>query len=66
MSVINHIKLIKKLMNFKAFANFSPALYFIYVLFMDYHTLSKVKLVCILIILAALFINLINELRDKK
>jgi hypothetical protein len=53
-------------MNFKAFANFSPALYFICVLFMDYHTLSKVKLICILIILAALFINLINELREKK
>jgi hypothetical protein len=53
-------------MHFKALANFSPALYFIYILFVDYDTITKGKLVCILIIITALAINLINELRGEK
>jgi hypothetical protein len=53
-------------MNFKAIANFSPVIYFIIILFMDYQTLTKGKFICILIIIAALTINFINELREKK
>ena len=53
-------------MHFKAFANFSPTLYFIYILFMDYHTLSKGKIFCIIIIITALVVNLIIELKNKK
>lgn len=43
-------------MHFKALANFSPSLCFI----------SKFGIICILIVITALAINLINELRGKK
>jgi hypothetical protein len=52
-------------MKLKAFLIFSPALYFIYLLLNDYNSLSTGKIICILIVILALLINLINDLKAK-